>query len=197
MIRIIEPPSHAFYQPKIDAVLDLFKVYMNISLPLEEQAKTTFMIAENEKCGVYGGILLCKKKGDVFDHKITKVISVLHSTKRKFWTATLCVGLAEDETLSAFDKLELCEEIYQSLFKKLMAFGKKEDANFLVLSSRSEDAFKTKTYGHWPYLIEVQTKDSRNDLFHGILDLKSMKPSTYKDYRKILERLRPIKRATT
>lgn len=191
MIRIIEPPSHVFYQSKIDTVLDLFKVYMNVEPRPEEQAKTTFMIAEDEKCGIYGGVLLSKKKGDVFDHKIANVISVLHSNKRKFWTATLCVGLEEDETLSPFDRLELYEDFYQSLFKKLIAFGKKEEANFLVLSSRSEDAFKTKTYGHWPYLIEVQPKDSTNCLFHGILDLKSMKPSTYKNYRTILERLSP------
>ena len=194
MIRIIEPSSHLFYQSKIDSVLDLFKVYMNVSLSVEEQAKTTFMIAEDEKHGVYGGVLLSKKKGDVFDNKITNVISVLHSNKRKFWTATLCLGLEEDQTLGPFERLELCEDFYQSLFKKLMAFGKKEEANFLVLSLRSTDFFKTKTYGHWPYPIEIQPKDSRSSLFQEILDLKSRKPSTYKTYRSIVERLSSIRR---
>lgn len=194
MIRVIEPPSHVFYQSKIDAVLDLFKVYMNISPSLEEQAKTTFMTLEDEKYGVYGGVLLSKQKGDIFDKKIANIISVLHSNKRKFWTATLCLGLEEGQALGPLERLELCEDVYQNLFKKLIVFGKKEGANFLVLSSRSEEAFKTKTYGHWPYLIEIQPKDSRSGLFQGILDLKSMKPSAYKGYRTILENLRVMGR---
>ena len=194
MLRIIEPPSHVFYQSKIDTLLDLFNVYQNLKLPLEQQTKTTFMVAENDKCGVYGGAFLCKKKAYAFDDNIAKIISSLHSNKRKVWAANLCLCIEEDETLSSFDKLDLYQDFYQSLFKKFVAFGKKENANFLVLSLHPTDYFKTITYGYWPFLFEVQPKDSLDGLFHGILALKSKKQAPYKQAWPSLECLRQLGR---
>ena len=194
MLRIIEPPSHGFYQSKIDTLLNIFKIYQNLELSLEEQAKTTFIVAEDPKCGVYGGALLYKKKVRTFEDRIEKIISALYSNKRKVWAVKLCLCIEEDETLLSFEKLDLFQDFYSSLLKKFMNFGRQENASFLVLSLRPTDFFKTKTHSYWPYLLEIQPKDSFDGLFHGILDLKSLRPKAYTNPWQTVDRLNQMRR---
>jgi hypothetical protein len=134
----------------------------------------------NER-GVYGGILLYKKKIGALDERIGNIISAFYSKKRTVWTSILYLSMAEEERLFSLDELKFFQSFSWSLFKKLIKFGKKDKSSALVLSSRPINFFKTKTYGHWPYLLEVHPERSTYALFHGSVNLKSQKSE---DYRK-------------
>lgn len=209
MLNIIEPKNHRAYQARIDSFLSLLKIYQNFSLPQEDLKKATFIIASDAERGVRRGALLCKKKVGALDQRIAHLISVLHSKTRKVWTVSLFLEEGEPATSSCIDKLELSGSVsqrvisenpasqrltYQSLesqsldpkglesqtlLKKLIKFGKKQKASFLILSLRPTPFLKIQTYSHWPYLLEVQPEDSADGLFHGIVDLKSQKPQVY------------------
>lgn len=175
MFKIIEPKDHFLHHERIEALLDLFKVYHHFELSPEERVLTTFMIAEDERRGVYGGALLYPKKIGSLYSKIKNLISVLHSRGRKIWVVNLCLCLEEDNPVESLTKLELCQSFYAILLKKFMKFGRKKNAKFLILSLHPTASFKEKTYGRWPYLFEINPKESLDGLFHGILSLRSEK----------------------
>ena len=173
MLKIIEPKDHCLHKSRIEALLDLFKLYHNFELTLEEKARTTFIIAEDESHDVYGGALLYKRKlGDLHD-KIGKIVSTLHASGRKIWVANLCLSLDQSEPFSTLDELELCQAFYQNLLKRFMKFGRKKNAKFFILSLHPMASFKEKLYGRWTYLLEIYHKDATDGLFHGILGLNS------------------------
>ena len=95
MLRIIEPPSHEDYQSEIDTLLYLFQVSQKVELPLEEKVKSTFIMAKDPKCGVYGGAILRKKPLYALDERIEAVLSTLHSKSRKVWFVQLCAYMVE------------------------------------------------------------------------------------------------------
>jgi hypothetical protein len=172
MLKIIEPSSHEDYQSEIDTLLYLFQVSQKVELPLEEKVKSTFIIAKDPKCGVYGGAILRKRPLYALDERIEAVLSTLHSKSRKVWFVQLCACMVECETLSREDKITLFKSFYSSLYKKFMMFGKKRKTNFLVLSLTPSDCVITSTYQEWPYILEVLPNDTLDNLFQGILALK-------------------------
>ncbi|MBY0291725.1 MAG: hypothetical protein K2W92_00320 [Alphaproteobacteria bacterium] len=175
MLKIIEQKDHCFHTLRIESLLDLFRIYHNFELSSEEKGRTTFIIAEDERNGVYGGALLYKKKvGDLYD-KIKNIVSTFHPNGRKVWVATLCFSLNQNVSLSTFDELDLCEAFYQSLLKKFIKFGRKKKAKFFILSLSPLAYVKEKVYGDWPYLLEIHHKEATDGLFHGILGLSSNK----------------------
>lgn len=149
---IIKPKDHHFHRPEIEALLDLFTVYQNLELSSEEKSRTTFMIADDRKRGVYGGALLYQRPIVELNDKIRKMLSALCINKRKVWTGALCFRIEEEEPFSALDKLELYQNFYQNLFKQFIRFRKQEKTNFLILSLCPKDFIRTKVYGQWPYL---------------------------------------------
>lgn len=180
MIKIIKPKDQQFHKAKIGSFLDVLKVYQNLELSAEEQARTIFMIAEDEKRGVFGGATLSLHKLERLPDKIAKIISSLCLSKKRVWVANLCLCTEQDEPYSSLEQLDVYQGFYDDLFKKFIKLGKQEKVGFLVLSLRPMDFFKSKTYGHWPYLLEISPKDSLDNLFHGILALKPQKASTNK-----------------
>lgn len=175
MLKIIEPKDHCFHTSRIESLLDLFRIYHNFELSSEEKGRTTFIIAEDERNGVYGGALLYKKKvGDLYD-KIKNIVSTFHPNGRKVWVATLCLSLNQNVSFSTLDELDLCEAFYQSLLKRFIKFGRKKKAKFFILSLSPLAYVKEKVYGDWPYLLEIHHKEATDGLFHGILDLNSSK----------------------
>ena len=172
MMKIIKPKDYNLYQPKIEALLDLFSVYQNVELSSEEKRTATFMIAEDKERGVYGGAFLIQKPIEKLDEKTRDILNVFSSHKKKVWTANLCFCLDGNEPFSDLENLDLCQNFYERLFKKFIKFGKQEKTKFLVLTLRPTDLFRSKTYGHWPYLLEIEPKDSMDSLFHGLLSLK-------------------------
>lgn len=180
MFKIIEPKDHCFHRSRIEALLDLFQIYHNFELTFEEKISSTFIIAEDERNGVYGGAILYKKKVGALYDKIRNIVSAFHPTGRKVWVATLCLSLDQSEPFSAFEELELCQTFYQSLLKRFIKFGRKKKTKFFILSLHPMASFKEKIYGQWPYLLEVPQKEATDGLFHGILGLNSVKRRTYR-----------------
>jgi len=216
MIKIIKPRDHKHHQAKIEAFLDLFTIYQRQVDPLkeplkeplrfefssEEQSKITFIIAEDTKRGVYGGALLYQLSVKDIDEKLGKVISAL-SNKTKVWVSRLCF-CAEKEDLdsenldpgfsSDIEQLDFCHRFYHDLLREFIKFGKKQKAGFLVLSLTPMNYFKTKSYGDWPYLLEIQPKYSPDELFHGLLPLKAEKKGTHNNNLESLKGLRQMRR---
>ncbi len=182
MLKIIEPTVHEVYQSEIDTLLYLFQLSQRVDLPLEEQARSTFIMAKDPKCGVYGGAILRKKPFSAFDETIEAALSTLHSRNRKVWFVQLCACMVECETLSREDKIKLFKTFYSSLYKKFMKFGKQKKTNFLVLSLSPSDYAITNTYQEWPYVLEVLPNNTLDNHFQGILDIK---PAKRKDNKKV------------
>ena len=180
MLRIIEPKDHCFHRSRIEALLDLFQIYHNFELTLEEKISSTFIIAEDERNGVYGGAILYKKKVGALYDKIRNIVSVFHPTGRKVWVGHLCLSLDQSEPFSAFNELELCRNFYQNLLKRFIKFGRKKKTKFFILSLHPMASFKEKTYGQWPYLLEVSQKEATDGLFHGVLGLNPAKRRVYR-----------------
>ncbi len=180
MLRIIEPKDHCFHRFRIEALLDLFQIYHNFELTFEEKISSTFIIAEDERNGVYGGAILYKKKVGALYDKIRNIVSVFHPTGRKVWVGHLCLSLDQSEPFSVFNELELCRNFYQNLLKRFIKFDRKKKTKFFILSLHPMASFKEKIYGQWPYLLEVPQKEATDGLFHGILGLNPAKRRTYR-----------------
>lgn len=190
MFKIIEPPSHNAYQSEIDTLLYFFQVYRGMEIPIEEQARSTFIIAKDPKCGVYGGAILRKKsfkdrsfKDPSFkdaspyplDETIETTLSTLYSKTRKVWFVELCTGLGECEMVSREEKILLLRDFHSHLLKKLMVFGKQQKINFLIPYLCPSDYVITSTYHDWPYILEVPPQDTLDNHFQGILSLNLKK----------------------
>lgn len=190
MFKIIAPPSHEVYQSEIDTLLYYFQVYRGIEIPLEEQAKSTFIIAKDPKCGVYGGAILRKRSfkdpsfknmsfksasSYALDETIETTLSTLYSKTRKVWLVELCTALGECETLSKEAKVLLLRDFHSQLLKKLMVFGKQQKINFLIPYLCPSDYVITSTYHDWPYILEVPPQDTLDNHFQGILSLNLKK----------------------
>lgn len=181
MIQIVKPRHYDVYKPKVEALLDLFTVYQKLEFSSEAKNKTTFMMAEDRKLGVYGGALLYQQPLSQLDGTIRKIISTLHSPKRKIWTVNLFFPGDEGGAYSSLEGVKFCQDFYNGLLKQLIKFAQQKKVPFLVLTLPPSEVFKTKTYGRWPYLLEVYPKDARDGLFHGILSLKLAKGAVFKD----------------
>ena len=66
MLNIIEPRDHSVYQEKVESLLGLLKVYQGFSLSLRAQNQATFIIAEDEARGIYGGLFFTLKLSETF-----------------------------------------------------------------------------------------------------------------------------------
>lgn len=194
MMKIIKPKDQKFHQATIGSFLDLLNVYHNRALSEEEQAKTIFMIAEDERRGVYGGAMLSQQKVESLQDKIANIIASIDVNHRDVWVANLCFHPVQNEPFSPIEQAELCHNFYNDLLKKFHEFGNHEKISFLVLSLQPMDFFKSKTYGQWPYLLEISPKDSLDSLFHGILALKPQKPLAPKSSWLAMECLNQLRR---
>lgn len=180
MIKIIRPRHFREHKARIGALLDLFTVYQNLNLSLEEKSKTDFFIAKDETQGVYGGALLRQQLLKSLDPKIRQLISSLSPTMRRVWVVNLCLPIGNEESFLTIKGFNLCEVFFQSLFKEFMKFGREAKIGFLVVKLLPRDDFKLKSYGYWPCLFEVSPKESLDGLFHEILSLKPARQINFK-----------------
>lgn len=174
MLNIIEPKDHHIYQARIDSFLGLLKVYQSFSLPLFEKEKATFIIASDNELGVYGGAVLYQQKVAELYKDIGKIVSSFQLERQSAWVARL--GLYRgDEPYFALEELDMREDFYRNLLKHFIEFGEKENLDFLVLTLCSSNSNQTKHHRPWPYLLEIRSVDSSDNLFHGILSLTPQK----------------------
>lgn len=179
MLNIIESKDHQAHQSNIDSFLDLLKVYQSFSLAVEEKEQATFLIASDNKFGVYGGAVLYQQKVSELYKDIGKIISNFQPRRLDVWVARF--GLYRgDEPYSSLEELDLREGFYRNLLKYFIEFGEKENLDFLTLSLCSSDFYQTKHHRPWPYILEIRAVDSSDGLFHGILFLNSQEIGSMK-----------------
>ncbi len=188
MFMIIDPQNHCFYKPKIDHFIELMKRYYQRDLSLSDQNSSTFIIAEDETRGVYGGALLAQKKVRLLSEKLRKKIDCLISQDQWVWTCTVFLHIQNDDPLSTTDNFEpFCWDFYRTLYKQLTEFGEKVNTGFLCMTLDSGEYLCTEEMGLWPYVIEIKPQESSDRLFHGILSLTGIQYESYLKNWKVVE----------
>jgi hypothetical protein len=186
MLKIIEPQAHEFYNQKIDSLLSLFKIYQNFYLDPEAQDRATFVIAEDNKRGVYGGTVLYPRKissvlklmpEDTYDEALGKMFSSFHAEGKEYWTARICLCIGHDTSTPLIETVKLCQRFYRNLYKAFLYFGEKNGIETLTFTLRPAEAHVNNslcllTYQAWPYFLEVRPSDESGGYYNGILSLK-------------------------
>ena len=181
MLNIIEPRDHHLHTSKISSLLSLLKIYQKFSLFPEEKEAATFIIAENEKLGVYGGAVIYLQSVKTLYHKLATPLLEFFPKKDRIWCVRLCFCADQDERVLILETLKLCEDFYVSLHKILGELSQKKKVDYFALTLRSQDYQDTLTYGHWSYLLGVSPYDSSDYRFHGLLALSPKKEGNLED----------------
>lgn len=200
MLKIIEPHVHEFYGEKIDTLLGLLKIYQNFYLFPDDRDKATFVVAEDDKRGIYGGAVLypCMTfpslefmPEDTHDEILGKIFSSFHPKTQEYWTARICLCIGHDTSTPLFEAVKLCQHFYRTLYKAFCYFGEQKRIEYLTFTLRPTDThvgntLRMLTYQTWPYLIEVRASENSDRLFHGILSLKENPFKARRQSRKFL-----------
>ncbi len=202
MLKIIEPQTHELHSERINSLLGLLKIYQNFYIDPEAQDRATFVIAEDDKRGVYGGAVLYPHPISSFfelsseetdENNLVKMFSSVHlkgvqPKVKEYWTARICLCLGYDRSTSLRETAELYRCFYHKLYKAFCYFGEKENLEYLSFTLRTSDThvnnnLRPLTYQSWPSLLEVQQSDNGfHTYLHGILSFKeaALKESTLK-----------------
>jgi hypothetical protein len=175
MLNIIEPRDHHLHKSKISSLLNFLKIYQKFSLLPEEKETATFIIAENEKFGVYGGAVVYLKDVKRLYHKLAAPLLEFLPKKEQIWCVRLCFSADQNDRVLILETLKLCEDFYVGLYKILYALGQKKRENYFALTLRTQDHQNTLTYGRWSYLLGISSYDASDYHFHGLLALSSKK----------------------
>lgn len=79
MFNIIEPRTHHLHRDKIETILKRFKSQQGFELSMKAQSKATFIIAENEARGLYGGAVFFPQKVRDLDKNISDLLPILEN----------------------------------------------------------------------------------------------------------------------
>lgn len=180
MLKIISPKGHKYHQSSIDAFLDLLAIYQNFNLSDERRKKSTFLIAEDQKHGVYGGALLYPQK--VNDPRENESLEGYEDTfhgsfvcfqpqVKEFWIARICYCL-EVNFASPADDQNHCKKFYEELYEAFLQFGEPKDLEFLAFSLCAFESIEPPLHESWPYNMPIRNSEDTSGLFHGILSLK-------------------------
>lgn len=197
MYKIIEPRAHGLHSERINSLLGLLKIYQNFYIDPEAQDRATFVIAEDDKRGVYGGAVLYPHPVSSFfelsseetDQSILdKMFSSLHlkgvhlkdaqPKVKEYWTARICLCLGYDRTTPLRETAELYRCFYHKLYKAFCYFREKENLEYLSFTLRASDThvnnnLRLLTYQTWPSLLDVKHSDNGfHTYLHGILSFK-------------------------
>lgn len=200
MYKIIEPKAHQLQGERIDSLLGLLQIYQNFYLDPEAHDRATFVIAEDDKRGVYGGAVLYPRKISSFleimpeetdEETLGKLFSSFQPKVKEYWTARICLCIGHDTSTPLLEAVELCQYFYRTLYKAFCYFGEKKCIEYLTFTLRPTDphvdnTLRIFTYQTWPYLIEVRASENPDGLFHGILSLKGNSFKARRQARKFL-----------
>ncbi|MBX9620682.1 MAG: hypothetical protein K2X28_01390 [Alphaproteobacteria bacterium] len=175
MLNIIEPRDHHLHTSKISSLLNFLKIYQKFSLLPEEKEAATFIIAENEKFGVYGGAVVYLQDVKRLYHKLAAPLLEFLPKKEQIWCVRLCFNADQNDRVLILETLALCEDFYVNLYKILCALGQKKRTPYFALTLRTQDHQNTLNYGRWSYLLGISPYDSSDYHFHGLLALSSKK----------------------
>jgi hypothetical protein len=183
MLKTIDPKEHKLHQSTIGAFLDLLSVYHNFDLSPERRKKSTFLIAEDNKNGVYGGAVLYPQdiynlRNDVqledYEDTFRGAFMTFRPQIQEFWIARICFCLEANLSPSALGGLEICEVFFREIYDALLAFGESKNTEFLPFYLCSFDTITPSYYKQWLYL-PIWNSDDKSGLTHGILSLKGKK----------------------
>lgn len=169
MINVIEPTDHNLHQNNIESLLRLFKIYQNFELSPKSQDKTTFIIAEDETRGIYGGAVFFPQKIKELDENLSHLLSILEN--RTVWCARLCLCTDQDDSFTTLDALEHCENFYVNLYKLLGILGEKKNTNCLPMKLHPKDYHNSLNYGRWSYFSKMPHRKSLSDFVYVLLAL--------------------------
>lgn len=175
MFKIIGRRSHGAQKVSIDSLLDLFKVSQNFSLDPKVRAKATFIVAENDQYGIYGGAILFPHQNSYpnFTSKdkelFVRIFSFLQPRRKKLWMARICLCVGQDPSSPSLELIDLCESFYDTLYQEIESFRNKKKAGFIAFTMRLADLYHTDALKKWAYLCEIKLKEISDGEFHGII----------------------------
>lgn len=183
MLKIIRPQGQIFHLPTIEAFLDLLKVYQNFEISNRRRKKATFLIAKDEKHGVYGGAVLYSQKvyeaeedirQDPYEDTFCGAFATFRPQIQEFWIAKICFCLEANFSLDGLEGMEICEKFYTELCEAFKDFGKSKKIEFLAFSLCSFDTNEPPFHKKWLY-SPVWRSDDASGLAHGILSITKKK----------------------
>jgi len=196
MIQIIHPKGQHAHQQKIGALLDLFKIYHNFHLSSELKENATFMIAEDDQRGVYGGAVLYPQKNDYLNFKseykdeayLEYIASAFQSRRKEIWTARICLCIGQQNSSTPpLELIDLCESFYKNLYQELTIFKKKKRLGLIAFTLKLADVYETDAIQKWSVVYEIKLKEKSDGFLYGILDLPLRDRSTDNDTYKVLD----------
>lgn len=200
MFKVIEPQIHKFHGPLIDSLLGLLKIFQGFYLSPEQQDKATFLIAEDDKRGVYGGAVLYTQKispsldfaaNDTREETLRKMFSAFQPKVKTYWTARICLCIGQEPSTPHLGTIELYENFYKNLYKSFTEFGEQKGLEHLTFTfqatgSCTDNTLNALLYKNWPYFLEARPSESPDGYIHGILSLKGNKFKARRNPRSFL-----------
>jgi len=190
MFETIKPKGQYAHRQKVDALLGLLKIYHKFYLAPEIKENATFMIAEDDKRGVYGGAVVYPQKNTYPDcsrwekDPLGEITAAFQSRRKEIWTARICLCIGAGSSTSSLELIDLCESFYKNLYQEFISFKKRKRIGLLAFTLRIAETYKTDVLQKWASLYEIKLKESSDGFFHGILDLpitnRASKEQSYK-----------------
>mgnify|MGYP005609366607 CR=1 FL=1 len=108
MLQIINTKAQKKKKKKVDTLLNLFKIYQGFTLSEGEKAKASYIIAEDDQRGLYGGAILYPRQNassymDIkkdSESQLLKVISDFQERRKEIWNARICLCIGENSSPS-------------------------------------------------------------------------------------------------
>ncbi|MBY0500426.1 MAG: hypothetical protein K2P93_00285 [Alphaproteobacteria bacterium] len=169
MLKVIEPTNHNLHNNSISSLLRLYKVYQGFELSPKDQDKATFIVAEDDTRGVYGGAVFFPQKIKELDEPLYNFLSIQEN--RTVWCARLCLCIEQEDGSLSLELLELYENFYRELYKTLGILGNEKDTNCLPIKLRSKDYRNSLLYGNWAYFTELKPEELSSDYVYVLLAL--------------------------
>ncbi len=155
----------------------------------EDQNNAVFITAEGRKGEGQGGVCLLKKELKDVQEDVREFVTTL-SPRGYVWECSdvyfEALSKKSDLEASALDRISQC--FYRGLYEELAKFGRLKGVGFLIMKLDSEVYISTKTFGLWPYVVELKPKNSPDKLFHGILPLVGREYVAYQEACESIER---------
>ena len=184
MLKIIEPQFHEDHEHKINSLLDLLKIYQDFYLPPKAQEKATFLIAEDEVRGVYGGAVIYSRKisspfapavNDTKEEALGKMFSAFQPKVKVYSMANICICAGREDGSSFLDSHDLHQNLYKNFYKAFIDFGIVKDVEHISFTLYVSNTSVVLPYKEWPYLLEARFTEENDGFLHGILSLKGKK----------------------
>jgi hypothetical protein len=176
MLNIIEPKDHSLHQNKIDPLLGLFKIYQDFTLSPKEQGKATFVIAEDDKRGIYGGAVFYPQKVKELHEIISELVGFIPEN-HTVWCVRLCFCSDQMDSFATPEAIETCENFYGELYEILGDLGKKKNTNCLPILILAKNFHNSVTFGKWTYFAQEHPKSHKSspDYVYALLALPDKK----------------------